>query len=133
TLSPHRGTALPAPRRSAGPDDRRRTAAGSPAEGGIMTPSVSTSCRSVSDRLWLERLRAAVADGVVGDVVLPAAPHDSDPGASQDTNGVGMVFAVCAGALVDVCGPGTVESAVGSEGRDGDAEAFVAAPSERNA
>ena len=46
----------------------------------------------------------------LGGVVLPEAPDDAQPGAAEDADGVGVVVAAVAGALVDVwprgCGGG---------------------------
>ena len=50
-------------------------------------------------------LSACVAGGVVGGVVLPAAPDDAGPGAAEDADRVGVVAAAGAGALVDVVWP----------------------------
>src|SRR5688500_4334607 len=99
-----------------------------------MTPSGSTSrIRSSGCGLVGESLRAAVEFGVVGRVVLPAAPEHADPGAGQDTGGVMVVLAGGAGAVVDVGGPRAGEAAGGGEGGQCDAEAFVAGPAEGHA
>jgi hypothetical protein len=92
----------------------------------FVTLPVSTSCGG-----WLRECgRSAVLGGVVGDVVLPAAPDDADPGSREDAHGVWVVFAGCACLVVDVCCPGAFVSAVVGEGGHGLAESFVAGPSE---
>ncbi len=58
--------------------------------------------RPVSTLLREECVEGAVLGGVVGRVALPAAPEDAGPGASEDAQGVGVVAAADAGALVDV-------------------------------
>src|SRR3954453_4173603 len=77
-----------------------------------------------------ESLEVAVALGLVGGVVVPAAPEDADPGAAEDAQGVGMVGAAAAGALVDVAGPGVVVAGGVGQGADGFAQAFVAGAAE---
>ena len=44
--------------------------------------------------------------GVVGSVVVPAAPDDVGPGAREDADGVGVVAAAGDGLAVEVGGPG---------------------------
>ena len=68
--------------------------------------------------------------GVVGGVVVPEAPDDAQPGAAEDADGVGVVVASCAGALVDVGGPGVVVAARVREDADGCAQVLVAGPAE---
>ena len=68
--------------------------------------------------------------GVVGDAVLPAAPDDVQPGAGEDADGVGVVVASVAGALVEVGGPGVGVVGVAGEVDDGAAELFVDGPAE---
>jgi len=48
----------------------------------------------------------AVPGGVVDRVVVPAGPHDPQPGPSEDADGVGMVLAAAAGVGVEVGRPG---------------------------
>src|SRR4051794_11480927 len=74
---------------------------------GRMSCPVSTPVSS-SDWwiLFEEGLEGAVALGVVGDAVLPAAPDDVSPGAGQDADGVGVVAAAGDGLVVQVGGPG---------------------------
>jgi len=48
----------------------------------------------------------AVPGGVVDRVVVPAGPHDPQPGPSEDADGVGMVLAAAAGVGVDLGRPG---------------------------
>src|SRR5262245_51143157 len=75
-------------------------------------------------------VEVAVAGGVVGGAVLPDAPDDAQPGAAEDAEGVRVVVAAGAGALVDVVGPGVVLAAVVGEDGDGVAQGFVARPAE---
>lgn len=51
-------------------------------------------------------LQSAVAGGVVGDAVLPAAPDHVQPGAGEDSGRVGVVVAPSPGPPVEVGGPG---------------------------
>src|ERR1700760_1365787 len=91
-----------------------------------MTPPVSTSCR-----IWLcESGSGAVPGGVVGCVVEPAGPDHADPGAGEDADGVGVVFAAGAGVVVNLGGPGAGVAAVAGEGGHSLAEALVAGPAE---
>ena len=53
-----------------------------------------------------EALFGAVLGGVVGGVGVPAGPHDAEPGAGQDPDGVGVVLAASAGVGVQLGGPG---------------------------
>jgi hypothetical protein len=71
-----------------------------------------------------------VFGGVVGDVVLPAAPDDVEPGPGQDADGVGVVVASGSGALVEVGGPGVGVVGVAGEVDGGAAELFVDRPPE---
>jgi hypothetical protein len=66
----------------------------------------------VSSLLGDESLIAAVAGRVIGGVVLPAAPDHSEPGPSQDAEGVGVAMAAGSGLLVEVGGPGVVVAGV---------------------
>src|SRR5512144_2761214 len=77
-----------------------------------------------------ERCGVAVAGGVVGLVVDPAAVDDADPGAGEHADRVRVVVAAVAGPLVDLGGPGAGVPAVVGEGGDGGAEALVAGPPE---
>src|SRR5690242_17670758 len=70
---------------------------------------------------------------VVGCVVLPGAPEDPDPCASEDTGGMLMSAAASFGAGIDVGGPGRGVPGVVGEADDGLAEAVVAGPSEGDA
>src|SRR5579875_2523801 len=85
---------------------------------------------STSGRLPQQSLCSAVEVGVVGAVVVPAAVNHPNPGAGEDTHGVGMVVATSAGSGVDVCGPRALVAAVVGEGGQCPAEAFVAGPAE---
>ena len=61
-------------------------------------------------------LRKGRGSGVFGGVVRlatdPGAPEDAGPGAGQAADGVGVVAAARAGALVDVGGPGALVAGV---------------------
>lgn len=59
--------------------------------------------------------------GVVGLLVLPAAPDDVQPSAGEDAHGVGVVVASVAGSLVRVSGPGVGVVGVAGEVDDGTA------------
>ena len=97
----------------------------------VVTPSVSTPRSSSCRDGWGELLSdSAVAGGVVGLLIDPAAPDDAYPGAGQDPDCVGVVLAAGARVVVDVGGPGALVAAVVGECRDGAAEAFVAGPAE---
>jgi hypothetical protein len=58
-----------------------------------------------------EALEGGVLVGVVGVVVVPEAPDDLAPGATEDACGVGVAGAAGAGSVVDVGGPGVVAAA----------------------
>ncbi len=75
-------------------------------------------------------LQGVVFFGVVADFGLPAVPDDVEPGAGEDADGVRVVVASLAGALVEVGGPGVGVSGVAGEVGDGVAELFVAGPAE---
>jgi hypothetical protein len=62
-----------------------------------------------------EALVVAVAGGVVGGVVLPAAPDDVGPAACEDAFGVGVAFAVGSELAVSVGGPFVAAPAVSGE------------------
>jgi hypothetical protein len=75
-------------------------------------------------------LYGTVPGGVVGALVVPAAVDDANPGAGEDSHGVGVVVSARAGSVVDVGCPSALVSAVVSEGGQCSAEAFVACPAE---
>lgn len=72
-----------------------------------------------------DALEGAVAVGVVGDGLVPAAPDDVRPGAGEDAHGVGVVVAAGAGALVEVGGPGVGVAGVAGEVAQRVAQLFV--------
>ena len=78
-------------------------------------------------------LESVVSGGVVGGVVLPAAPDDVRPGAGQDADGVGVVVASVAGSLVELGGPGVRVPGVAGEVAEGVAEFLVGAEPEADA
>ena len=67
--------------------------------------------RRVSGRGGDEALPRGVAVGVVGVVVLPEAPDDLAPRATEDARGVLVTGASRAGAVIDVGRPGVVTAA----------------------
>src|SRR5215217_4358629 len=86
--------------------------------------------RPVSTPVFEESGEVAVACGVVGLVVLPAAPEYAGPGSAEDAGGVWVLAAAGGGALVGVVGPGVpVAGAVGENAHVG-AQALVAGPAE---
>ena len=87
-----------------------------------------SSCRLVSGSD--EALKRSVSVGVVGGVVLPAVPDDVEPGAGEDSYGVGMVVAAGDGTVVEVGRPGVGASRVAGEVGDGVTQLFVAGPAE---
>ncbi len=72
----------------------------------------------------------AVAGGVVGESVLPAAPDDVCPAAGEDAFGVGVALAVGAQLPVAGLGPGVAVPAVACEVAEGVTELLVAAEAE---
>src|SRR5215218_884073 len=77
--------------------------------------------------------RPSVLGGVVGGVVLPDAPDDADPGASQDAHGLGVSAGALEGLGVGAGRPwGGVAGVVG-EVDDGVAQLLVARPAEPDA
>src|SRR5690348_9279234 len=82
--------------------------------------------RPVSTPRRLELTKVAVASGVIGDPVPPAAPEDPNPGPSQGADRVGVILASGAGPRVDLSCPGVpVAGGVGERG-DGVSQALVA-------
>src|SRR5256886_2139169 len=77
-----------------------------------------------------EGLKGTMLGGVVGGAVLPAVPDHEEPGASQDANRMGVVFAAGDGAAVEIGGPGVGADGVAGEVADGVAELFVGGPAE---
>lgn len=63
----------------------------------------------------LEFAEGSVAGRLVGGVVLPAAPDDVRPGASEDALSVGVSFAVGAELTVPVGGPFVAVTGVAGE------------------
>ena len=75
-------------------------------------------------------LQGAVAGGVVGDAVLPAAPEDAAPGASEGADRAGVVVAAGDRAGVVVGRPGVPVAGGVGERAERVAQAFVACPAE---
>src|SRR2546430_7115747 len=75
-----------------------------------------------------EGLKGTMLGGVVGGAVLPAVPDHEEPGASQDANRMGVVFAAGDGAAVEIVGPGGGAAGAAGEVADGVAAAFVRLP-----
>src|SRR5271170_7437952 len=97
-----------------------------------MSCPVATPSSSGRDlpALFEERLEAVVGGGVVGGVVLPAAPDDVRPGAGDDADGVGVVAAAGDGPVVEVGGPGAGAAGVAGEVAERVAELLVGSPPE---
>src|SRR5690349_22106290 len=72
--------------------------------------------RPVSTPRGLKPSKIAVKSGVVGDFVLPAAPEDSQPSASEGADRMRMVLASVAGSAVDLLGPRMPVAGGGREG-----------------
>ena len=70
---------------------------------------------------------------IVGLMVGPGAPEDPDPGAGQNTDGMGVIAAATASPLVDVGGPGGGMARIVGEAGDGSPQAMIAGPAERHA
>src|SRR5215211_5245939 len=88
---------------------------------GCMRRPVSTLDRDLA-------LEGAVAGGVVGLSVVPHAPEDAGPGASDGADGA--LVAAGAGVAVEAPRPGVVVSGRVGESGEGVAEAFVAGVAE---
>src|SRR3954449_88583 len=69
-----------------------------------LTGPRSSRCRAVLAEVSVED---AVAVGVVGHAVVPAAPVDGSPGVGEDANGVRVAHAAGAGSDVEVGGLNT--------------------------
>src|SRR3954462_6259674 len=69
-----------------------------------LTSPRSSRCRGV---LAEGSVEDAVAVGVVGHAVVPAAPNDGGPGVGEDANGVRVAHAAGAGSDVEVGGLNT--------------------------
>ena len=71
--------------------------------------------------------------GIVRSAVLPGSPEDTHPGASENTDGVGLLAAALTGSAVDFAGPSRCVSGVVGKAGDGGSQVFVAGPAEDNA
>jgi len=74
----------------------------------------------------------SVALGVVGGVVVPAAPEDASPGASEDADGVRVIAATSARLSIHVGGPGTGMAGVVGPGGEGLTQSLVAGEASGN-
>ena len=97
----------------------------------VVVAVAQRSC-PVSGLLGDQWLVAAVAGGVIGDVVLPAAPDHSEPGPGQDADGVGVAMATGSGLLVEVSRPGVVVAGVTGEVHDRGAQLLVTGKAEHD-
>src|SRR5918996_6032771 len=77
-----------------------------------------------------ERLRGAMPADVVEHPIVPAAPEDAGPRASEDADGVLVATAARAGALIDGGRPARGVPGIVGEGGDGATQALVAGPAE---
>lgn len=77
-----------------------------------------------------EAAEAAVAAGIVRSSVLPDAPDDAEPGAPEDAQRVGVVFAARDRVSVELLCPGVVPAAGVGADADGAAQPRVAGPAE---
>ena len=68
---------------------------------------------------------------IEGDTVLPATPDDSQPGTSEDADGVWVTTSAVDGSFVDVGCPGIGQAAPIGEIHDRNAQLLVARPTER--
>ena len=68
--------------------------------------------------------------GVEGGTVLPAAPDDAQPGASEDADGVWMATPSVDRTFVNVNRPGVRQAAAIGEVHDGGPQFLVARPTE---
>ena len=74
-----------------------------------------------------DALEGPVPGWVVGYAVAPAVPDDVQPGAGEDADGVGVVFAAGDGVAVEPGCPGAGAAGVAGEVADGVAQLLVAA------
>jgi hypothetical protein len=91
---------------------------------------VGAGPRCVRDGGGAVLLEASVEGGVVGDAVLPAAPQDSAPGASDGTDCARVVLTAGPAGGVFVLGPGVPVAGRVGEGAGRLAQSVVAAVSE---
>ncbi len=93
------------------------------AAGGMRHPVSTPSC-------FEEQLSGAVLSGVVGFAIVPGAPDDAQPSASEDANGVRVVAAPGLGLGVDVSGPGIGMARVVGQAGKRCAQTVIAGPAE---
>jgi hypothetical protein len=82
--------------------------------------------RPVSTPSGLKPSKVAVKSGVVGNFVLPAAPDNPQPSASEGADRMRMGLTPCPGLAVDLLGPRVPVAGGVGEGRDGAPQALVA-------
>src|SRR5918992_1544612 len=80
---------------------------------------VGAGPRRGGDRDRAVLLRCAVAGGVVGDAVLPAAPQDAGPGAAEGADRARVVVTAGARGGVAIGGPGVPVAGGGGGGGGG--------------
>src|SRR5437762_11088499 len=93
-----------------------------------MRHPVSTIARSGGG----ERLRGAMSADVVWGAVLPAAPENAGPRASEDPDRVLMATPTRTRALIHEGRPPRGVAGIIGEGRDGTAQALVARPAKHD-
>ena len=95
-----------------------------------MRHPVSTSPHSGGSGIGLLVLEEgecpSVVVDVVGGVVEPAAPEDTEPSASEDADGVGMSAPALSGGTIDGGRPGMGEPGVAGPGGEGATQTLVA-------
>src|SRR5205814_5008820 len=110
------------------PARRHPRAGGGRGGGAPMRHPVSTIARSGGG----ERLRGAMSADVVWGAVLPAAPENAGPRASEDPDRVLMATPTRTRALIHEGRPPRGVAGIIGEGRDGTAQALVARPAKHD-
>src|SRR5207248_8846995 len=128
TLSGDSGCRLAVKRFALGPAGRRFGDGG--AEHPLGGSEVGHGARRGGDGDRAVLLQGAVAGGVVGGAVLPAAPDDAAPGASEGAQRAGVVVAAGARGGVAVLCPGVPVAGTVREGAERAAQPLVTAPAE---
>ena len=91
---------------------------------------VGQGARRRGDRDRAVLLQGAVSGWVVGGAVLPAAPDDAAPGATEGAQRAGVLVAAGAGGGVAVLRPGVPVAGAVGQGAERAAQPLVAAPAE---